>query len=252
MVEFSNSDLFLVTGAGSGIGKAIAMKIVELGGRVVGVGRNEERLAALQECLGEKFCYELRDLSADNSALPAWLGALSKKYGQFRGLALAAGIQETRPISILNEEKLIAMFETNLYSNLFLIKGFAKKSVRASDACSCVVISSLASECGIPGIVGYSASKGALNSAVKALAAELARDEIRINAVLPGHIETEMLTKGSKFYNEEYVTKLRSKYPLGLGKPEDVANMTCFLLSSASSWVTGGNFIIDGGAGSSF
>ena len=100
--------------------------------------------------------------------------------------------------------------------------------------------------------MNYSASKGAINSAVKALAVELARDGIRINSILPGHIMTELLSSDKKVFSEEFIDSLKKKYPLGLGKPEDVANLTCFLLSDASRWITGSNIVIDGGASLNF
>lgn len=252
MVSFSHNDIFLVTGASNGIGKAIAEMIIQLGGKVIGIGRNEDKLMSMKALYNDDFDYEIKDLSCEVADLTNWFLQLSKKYGKFRGLALAAGIQETRPISILKEDKLQELFNTNLFSNLFLLKGFSKKSVRAEGQCSCVLISSLASELGIAGIASYSASKGAINSAVKSLAVELARDNIRINAILPGHIETEMLTKDNKFYNQEFSDKLKAKYPLGLGKAVDVANLACFLLSDKASWISGGNYIIDGAASINF
>jgi len=252
MIEFEKIDLFFVTGAGSGIGRQIAKQIMRLGGSVLGIGRNEDKLIILKDEFPNSFNYEMRDLSNEIEDIPAWFAELTKKYGRVRGLVLSAGVQDTRPISILKLDVLLHQFNTNLFSNLFIIKAFAKKSNRAEGNTSVVTISSLASERGIPGISIYSASKGGLNSAVKSLAVELAKDKIRINAILPGHVETEMLTKDNKFFSEDYLAKLKSKYPLGLGTTEQVANFACYLLSDASGWTTGANYIIDGGASVSF
>ena len=252
MIKFEDTDIFLVTGASNGIGRAISCLIIELGGKVVGIGRNTEKLAELTNLFPNSFWGEAKDISQDIESLPNFVSELAKKYGKFRGTVLSAGIQETRPVSILKLETLNQMMNTNLMSNLFIIKGFSKKINRVEGDTSIVAISSLASEKGIQGIVGYSASKGGLNSSVKALAVELAKDKIRINAVLPGHIVTDMLTADNKFYSEEYIQKLQAKYPLGLGRPEDVAQLTCFLLSNASRWITGSCYNIDGGASVSF
>lgn len=252
MISFSDNDLFLVTGASGGIGRAVSEKIITLGGKVVGIGRNAAKLNEITEKLGANFISEIRDLADEMSSIPDWLYELSQRYGKFRGLVLSAGVQDTRPLSILKEENIDDIFDINFKSNMFMIKAFAKKRVRLEGRCSCVAISSIVADFGIPAISAYSASKGALNSAVKSLSIELAKDDIRINAVSPGHIETEMLSEGSKFFSEEYLNKLKANYPLGLGKCEDVANLVCFLLSDASNWITGANYNIDGGAATAF
>ncbi len=252
MVKFDSNDVFLVVGATGGIGRAISAKIVSLGGKVIGVGRNADKLKEISAALGDSFIAEARDISTDMQSIAEWVRSLAERHGKLRGLVLAAGLQDTRPLSIVKEANIDEIFSANFKSNLLLIKGFAKKNVRQAGRCSCVAISSIVADVGIAAISVYSASKGAMNSAIKSLSVELARDNIRINAISPGHIETEMLQKGSKFFNEEYLQKLHAKYPLGLGKPEDVANLTCFLLSDASAWITGANYIIDGGASASF
>lgn len=249
MIEFKNNEVFLVTGASGGIGNAITKQIVDLGGFVVAVGRNESKLVEIQTYNIDRIAYVTKDLSKDFDSFQVWFANLVESYGRFSGIVLASGVQETKPLSLIKHDVLHSIFDTNFHSNLFIIKSFIKKQNRTGHNNSIVAISSLASQCGIPGITAYSASKGALNSAVKSLAIELSKEGIRINALLPGHIKTNMLTNNNKFFSQEYLEKLEAKYPLGLGLPEDVAGFTCFLLSNSARWITGANYVIDGGAG---
>jgi NAD(P)-dependent dehydrogenase (short-subunit alcohol dehydrogenase family) len=100
---------------------------------------------------------------------------------------------------------------------------------------------------GKEGKVAYCASKSALISGVKAMALELSSKKIRCNTVLPGMIMTEMAEEMFRTLPQSSVDNIISSHPLGLGKPEDVANLAVFLLSDKSSWITGSDFVIDGG-----
>ena len=114
-----------------------------------------------------------------------------------------------------------------------------------------VGISSVAALYGAPGKSAYSASKGALISLIKSLAAEYSGKKIRFNCVCPGYVDTPMLDAVTKLYKneEDFSEAIVKKHPLGLGKPEDVANATVYLLSDASRWVTGSIMTVDGGYG---
>jgi len=250
MIKFQNSDLFLVAGGSSGLGKAICYKINELGGSVVAIARNTEKLLSAKKGSSnpDLFFIESKDLTTEIDNLPLWLVSLAEKYGKFRGYVHSAGIQETLPLSSTKVEKAKVLFDINLFSALSLCKGFAKKSVNTGQGSSIVLISSFVSNLGLAATVSYSASKGALNSAMKVMAVELARDGIRVNSILPGHVVTELFSNDAKVSSENFVNSLKQKYPLGLGKPEDIANLSCFLLSNSSSWITGSEIVIDGGA----
>jgi NAD(P)-dependent dehydrogenase (short-subunit alcohol dehydrogenase family) len=179
--------------------------------------------------------------------LPKWISGIVEKYGKIKGMVLSHGVQETLPLSAINIEKAKKLFDTNYFSLIGLIKGFCKKNNYTEIGNSIVCLSSFVTQIGLPATVNYSASKGALNSAVKVLGVELARNGIRINSILSGHIETELLSKEDNLKTDDFLEKLRQKYPLGLGKPEDIANLASFLLSDASRWITGANIVIDGG-----
>ena len=128
-----------------------------------------------------------------------------------------------------------------------LCKGFSDKRNNIGESSSIVLLSSIASLLGYKGLISYSTSKGAINSLVKSLAVELSQNKVRVNSVSPGHINTELFNQNKELYNKEFLEELETKYPFGLGEPEDIANIVTFLLSDKSRWITGQNIVVDGG-----
>ena len=243
--------LFLITGASSGIGKCAALELNKLGSKIIAISRNEKNLKLLvEESLNKNLILvENKDLSQSNN-LDKWIIELSKKYGKIDGVVLSAGIQQIAPIqSVLSIENAKKLFEINYFSNMQIIKGFANKLVNnAKNARSSIVlISSSAAFKANAGISQYSASKAALNAAMKSLALELATKNIRINAIAPGFLKTSMTENFSDIYDENYLNKLDSIYPFGIGTPKDIVGAICFLLSPLSSYITGQIIVIDGG-----
>jgi NAD(P)-dependent dehydrogenase (short-subunit alcohol dehydrogenase family) len=102
-------------------------------------------------------------------------------------------------------------------------------------------------ELGSAGLSSYCASKSAITSTVKALALELASKKVRINSVEPGYVMTDLLKKTFSKMSSEEIEVIKKQHPLGLGTPNQVANVVCFLLSDLSSWITGTNIVVDGG-----
>ena len=248
MSKFNSEDFFLVTGANSGLGKVISSKILDEGGSVIGLGRNQLNFEKVKvEFNSLNFHYELKDLLFEQDKLPEFVNFLVEKYCKLRGLVLSAGIQQTVPLGAINFDKAKELFNINYFANLALIKGFCKKKNNSGYGSSIVILSSFTSLIGVPGLANYSASKAALNSLVKTLATEIAKEGLRINSVLPGHIITDLLMN-DKNLGESFIEKLKPKYPLGLGKPTDVASIVSFLLSDEARWITGAEFVIDGGA----
>lgn len=230
----------LVTGASSGMGRVFAQMIAEQGGKVTLLARNEERLQQTMNSLsgdGHQIC--VCDLTDENQ--------LKEAVGNMQGLdgvVLCAGINEYVPVKFVKQEKIERMFQTNYFSQLILLQMLLKKKL-VNKGASIVFISSVSSVMGVQGTLLYASSKGAINSAVRVLASELAGQKIRVNAILPGIVRTEMLS-GTNI-DEETFTKQEAQYPLGLGTPHDVGNAVLFHLSEASRWLTGQCMIIDGG-----
>ncbi len=247
MIRF-NGENILVTGASDGIGKAICLLLNSLGANIIGIARSEDKLKLLKEEMinKDKFIYITRDLSVDIDELPSLVSKIVKEYGKLSGLVYAAGKLELLPIKGLDIESIDSLYNVNFKSLLMITKGFVDKRNSLENS-SVVFISSISTILGIKGMISYSTSKGAINSLVKTLAVEVANRKIRINSVLPGHVETNMTLQNKDANSQEYLNELETMYPLGLGEPEDVAKLTTFLLSNSSKWITGQNIVIDGG-----
>ena len=248
---YTNSDIFVVTGATSGIGKGVVKSLLEEGAAVVAVGRctNKLKLLKREANVSEKLFLEYKDLSLCDG-LDKWIVKLSKKYGKLHGLVLSAGIQQITPISSpFSVEKSKKLFEINYFSCIQLTKGFCDRRANIGRGSSVAFLSSIASKRGNAGIVGYASSKGAINAAVKSLAIEYAPSGVRINTVLPGFVMTEMIETWKEVYTKEKIQELNNSYPLGLGKVEDIVEPILFLLSKKANWITGCEFIVDGGGG---
>lgn len=230
----------LVTGASSGMGKVFAQMIAEQGGQVVLLARSVERLQQTMDSLSGKdhqIC--VCDLTNENQLKEA-VGVMQP----LDGIVLCAGFNEFVPVKFVKQEKIEKMFQTNYFSQLILVQMLLKKKL-VNKGASIVFISSVSSVMGVQGTLLYASSKGAINSAVRVLASELAGQKVRVNAILPGIVRTEMLS-GTNI-DEETFTKQEAQYPLGLGTPEDVGHAVLFHLSDASRWLTGQCMIIDGG-----
>ncbi|MCP4109597.1 MAG: SDR family oxidoreductase [Desulfobacteraceae bacterium] len=248
MIKFNQEDIIVVTGGSSGLGREICLRVNSLGATVIAVARNEERLNQAKEesDFPDNFVVVSKDLSVDFDSIPKFVKELAKKFGKLKGLVHAAGVLGLMPLRGIRIQKTKAFFDINYFAGLALAKGFADRRTCSENA-SIVYISSIAAVTGHLGQIEYGSSKGAVNSLVRTLAIEVAKQNTRVNSVMPAHVVTEMTESFDDIYSEEYKHELKTMYPLGLGKPEDVANLVVFLLSDVSKWITGQNIIIDGG-----
>ena len=237
----------LVTGASSGIGRAVAAFFSAQGARIVIAGRSIERL---NETLSMLDSDKHSAISADISnveQLKNMMDDVFDRVGMLDGVIHCAGIQKTLPLQALKEDDFDNVFSINVKSAQFIAKFLRRKGKYNKDDTSLVFITSVAATCGEPGISTYSASKAALIGLSKSLAAELSRNNIRVNCIAPGHVETEMALEFSKQLTDEQKRVIQNKHPLGLGKPEDIAHAAAFLASNLSSWITGTTIFVDGG-----
>lgn len=247
--SFYKTDIFLVTGASSGIGKAVALELNKKGAFVVPIGRNRNRLEELEQEIEDPARCRIveKDLSTEACQDYKFVSILAKEVGKFRGLVLSAGIQDIRPLRISKQKDVKKLFDINFHSGFFLSQAFCDKRVNVGQGSSIVFLSSIASLIGSPGISAYSASKGAINALVQSMAVEVARQGIRVNAVLPGFVKSEMTDFWNSVYTQDYIAKLEEKYPLGIGQVEDIVGPILFLLSDLSRWITGTTLVVDGG-----
>lgn len=241
--------MILVSGVSSGLGFQIACDLLVTGYSVLGVSRNQtKKVQQLLEKYPETFHFEPLDLITDIDSLTKWVIAQSKQKGRFMGFVHSAGVQQILPFQINTYKNMLDVFNLNVFAGLALARGIADKRVMDEKGGSIVFISSVASKIGQSGLVNYSASKAALNGAMRAMAKELAPRDIRVNSVLPGFVITEMIEKWKDVYDADYIEKMNAQYPLGIGHPQDVSNAVCFLLDEKSHWITGSEFDVNGGA----
>lgn len=242
MICFSKEQRFLVTGASSGIGKAIALLLNEKGAVVIGIGRDRSRLEQMKdECKSpDSMFLEPKDLVKDIESLPGYVASLKNKYGKFQGLAFSAGIISIEPLQMLDYQKINDVFAINYFAPIFFAKGFADRRNNNGKGASAVFISSVAAKLCDRGMVAYSGSKAALDASIRCISRELVTSGVRVNSVLPGSIDTKMMD-----LRREIRTVLGDSYSLGTGEVSDVANMVVFLLSDEAKWITSQNYIID-------
>ena len=240
----------LITGASSGIGSSVAKLASEQGAVCIINGRNEERLHRTLKCLtGEGHIAIVSDLKEGNGTELVQKAVV--QTGPLNGFVHCAGIEKTLPFRATQIPELREIMAINLETFWEITQELIKSKNHEKEKLSVVGISSVAALYGAPGKTAYAASKGALISLIKSLATEYAVKQIRFNAVCPGYVETPMLDAVKKLYRteEEFISSIASKHPLGLGNPEDVGGAVIYLLSDVARWVTGSVLNVDGGYG---
>lgn len=230
----------LITGASSGIGRQTAIACTEMGAQVLITGRNVERLAdTLRMLKGEGHQSFAADLTRAED-----LATLVASTDTLHGVVHAAGISKLVPLRMVTQAHLEETLSTNTLAPIMLTKTLvAKKRIAAGG--SIVFVSALASHTGAMASTAYAASKGAIMSATRVAAHELAKSGIRANCISPGFVRTPLLEGLAE--RGAQLSSLIDIAPLGLGEPEDVANATVFFLSEASRWISNTHFIVDGG-----
>jgi len=230
-----------VTGSSAGIGKEIARSCSLMDASVILSGRDEgrlqETLGQLKQNAGNNFIKA--DLKDD-----ADLDYIVENLPVLNGLILNAGMVKTVPAAYIKRSDLEEVFDVNFTSSVILVQKLLSKKKIAKGGSICFISSVAANYVNLGNSI-YSASKGAVNSFTKALALELSSKNIRVNAILPGFIQTGILSNSK--IDEDQIKEHKKKYPLGFGRPEDIANAAVFLMSDASQWMTGSLMTVDGG-----
>lgn len=232
----------LVTGASSGIGQAVAIACAKMGATVVVTARNEARLKeTLQQMPKGEHVLFLADLTKEEDI--EWL---VQSIPVLNGIIHCAGVGSRIPCKALDRESIASVMKPNFEAPVLLqSKILANKKI--SKGASVVFIASKAYELPSVGNAVYSASKGAIISYSKCLALELASRQIRVNCICPAMVWTNLILQDA--VTKEELEEAQEAYPLKrYGKPEDVANLALYLLSDASSWMTGSAIDLTGGA----
>lgn len=231
----------LITGASSGIGRGIAIACADAGANCILVARNEERLKAVaSNCCGGA-AIEIVDVGNT-----AELAALVERVPQLDGLVQCAGVSDKHtPLKFLKEEFVDHLLAVNLKAPILFLAMLEKKK-KLNKGASVVLMSSISSFHSTPAHSLYGATKGALTAFAKGAALDLAGKKIRVNTIAPGMVNTPLIDFAN--ISEEQRKANEAFYPMKrYGEPEDIAGAAIYLLSDASAWVTGQQFVVDGG-----
>jgi 3-oxoacyl-[acyl-carrier protein] reductase len=242
-MEFSGK-LALVTGGSRGIGLGIVNALAQRGIEVAFTYRSSTQQAVSQVTAQwmEKHVW-VKGYQVDGTnhdAVKAFIQELSEEKGIPDYLVNNAGVTRDRPLVMMSDQEWCTVLETNLYSTFYFCREVALSMMRRGSG-RIVQMTSVSGETGLPGQSNYSASKAGLIGLTKALAKEVARFDVNVNAVSPGYVETDMV-------DPKKAATLKKEIPMRrLGSVQEVANVTLFLLSDLSSYVTGQVFRVDGG-----
>lgn len=230
----------VITGGNSGIGYATAKKLTENGAKVIITGRRKEAIEKAAAELG------VTGILADQSSLPDidhLVSQVAAQFGKIDILLINAGITQLAPIERMTEDLFDEMMNVNFKGAYFTLSKFVPM---LNDNASVIFLSSTSATISPQNASVYAASKAAINAVMKIAALELATRKIRVNAVSPGPVATEIMHKIG--LNDQLEEQLINTIPLSrLGKPDEVADMISYLSGDTASFITGSNFLVDGG-----
>lgn len=240
----------IITGASSGIGRASALKFAENGAKIIAVGRNEKELAVLRsdaQSLAGDLKTHLADLK-EISQIERLFTQTAEKFGQIDALVNSAGIIASGTIEDTTLDAWDKMLDINLRAVFYTIQKSVPHLEKTEG--SIVNVSSVTGTRAFPNVLAYCVSKAGLDQLTRCAALELAPKKIRVNAVNPGVVETNLHRRSgmSEENYEDFLEHSKNTHPLGrAGRPEEIAELIYFLASEKSSWITGATYEIDGG-----
>jgi NAD(P)-dependent dehydrogenase (short-subunit alcohol dehydrogenase family) len=245
MTQETNKKVAIITGGATGLGKAIAKSFIQAGIYTIIAGRSKDKLEATVQELGDNCIYEVFDVT-DFKAIPGFVNRVEKKYGTPDILVNNAGIHLKKPALEVTDEEFNRVIQTNQNAVFSLSRAVAAKMIEKKRG-AILNISSMAAQYGIPKVVAYSAAKTAVEGMTRALAVEWSPKGIRVNAIAPGFIYSDMTAKALDS-DPERKQKVFSRTPMGrMGQPEEVGSAALFLVSDAASYITGVVLPVDGG-----
>ena len=235
----------LITGASSGIGRQCALDCSKMGAKLIAIGRNKAKLQKVcEEMVGnyDSYSFDLNNIEGIQDLTKT----ITQKHGKLDGFIHAAGIEVTNPFKWTKPEDYESLHRVNCLSAFELVRCLCGIKT-FNQGGSIIFIGSISCLIARKGLTAYAASKGALISAAKVMALEMAQRGIRVNVISPGTILTPMMKEALESMTKEERENRIEGFPLGLGQTTDISNACIFLLSDASKWVTGINLVVDGG-----
>ena len=238
----------LVTGASSGIGSCTSILLSQLGASLVLLDINEKGLGyTLSQLAGEGHGSKVINL-INTEQIEEVIKEIIQTYGTFDGFVHCAGIAPMRPFHMSKKEDVQKVLDINFYSFIEIARVLTKVRGGFRTGGSIVVMSSTASIHGKPTKIAYSASKAAIDAAIRCMTVELKNKKIRINSVMPSWVRTQMFTSYVEHYPDSAeIKEINEKQYLGVSEPSEVANVIAFLLSDATKTITGTTILMDGG-----
>ena len=233
---------FVITGASSGMGKQVAIELAEAGAKVLAIARGKAALETLKALYPENIETGIADV-CDIAALSSVITNFVTKYGKINGAVHAAGITALTPLKAYDKAEAHRIMDISFWGAVNLLQICTKVKVSNKGA-SFLLFSSVCSQRTDKGLFSYAGAKAALQIAAKTFAKETANRQIRINTISPGWVNTSMTDGLEETHNLEEVNR---NSLLGLGEPNDVSGMVLFLLSDRAKWITGADFVVDGG-----
>ena len=236
----------LVTGGGTGIGLGISKALIDAGAQVVITGRRETVLQEAIKELGDQAFYRVNDIT-DKTAIPQFVQDIETNIGPIDILVNNAGIHHKALAQDTSDFDFERIIQTNLLSVFSLTRECAKYMLKRKSG-SIIMISSMAGLFGIDKVVAYSVSKTALTGLVNTLVTEYSKSNVRVNAIAPGWIESNMFLNAIN-QDEKRKQQITNRIAMDhFGKPEDIGNAAVFLSSEAARYITGVILPVDGGA----
>jgi NAD(P)-dependent dehydrogenase (short-subunit alcohol dehydrogenase family) len=242
---------FLVCGAASDIGQALCMRLSAEGAFLLMTGRSTERLERLRRSLAHPERCAVRRCEIDEASFSGLKNAMADflncfSLPGFSGGVYCPGLDQRLPLRSLTWAFVDSLLRVNFTGALMTAQLLARREFRLPEGSSIVWISSVSALRGAPSLSVYAAAKGALISASKSLACELAKFKVRVNCVCAGCLEDHMTGETEKII-PGYLEQMKKLHPLGLGTADDVTEAVLSLLSGRSRWITGTTLTVDGG-----
>lgn len=243
-----NGEVALVTGAGTGLGKAIARSLAQAGATVALVGRRREVIEqAADELNGHAFPADVTDLAV----MPDLVQRVEKQLGPLTILVNNAGVHLKATALDTTDEQFACVIQTHVAASFALARTAARGMIERRRG-SVVFLGSMAALFGIANVSAYSAAKGAVVALAMALASEWSPHQVRVNAISPGWIDAGMARQVLE-QDPARLARVLGRTPLGrMGEPEDIGRAVVYLCSEAGRFITGSNLVIDGGASTGF